>query len=289
MRKGNELKRRRIDYDEVRALGVLDRVRSVFDRRLLAARQGGGYPSSLPVFVVGMPRSGTTLVEQILASHPEVHGAGELPDLNRLVERLRNAAGAAFLYPEDAPALAAERLREFGETYVEGLRGRAPGATRVTDKMPGNFLLLGLIHLALPGASIIHVTRDPRDTCLSCYSKLFTAEQNFAYDLGELGRYYSKYSQLMAHWQDVLPEGRILSIRYEDVIADLEGEARRIISHCGLAWDERCLAFHKTERPVKTASATQVRRPIYRSAVGRWQLYEEHLGPLLAALGVSAR
>jgi tetratricopeptide (TPR) repeat protein len=285
MRAGNALKRERIAYDEARTLGLFDRICSTFDRRLLGANAETGHRSSLPVFVVGMPRSGTTLVEQILASHPAVHGAGELLDLNELVGQMHGPDGQAFRYPENVPTLAAGQFRDLGKTYVEGLQRRAPSAERVTDKMPANFLLLGLIHLALPGAHIIHVLRDPRDTCLSCYSKLFTAEQDFTYELGELGRYYRKYAELMAHWRKVLPPGRMLEIRYEDVIADLEGSARRIVDHCGLDWDRACIAFHETRRPVRTASASQVRRPIYRSSEGRWRAYENYLGPLLNALG----
>jgi hypothetical protein len=151
--------------------------------------------------------------------------------------------------------------------------------------MPSNYYFAGLIHLALPNAKIIHCMRDPLDTCVSCFSKLFSGEQNHTYDLAELGRYYRRYDRLMAHWRRVLPEGRILDIRYEDVVGDLETQARRIIAYCGLKWDKRCLDFHNTDRPVRTASATQVRRPIYNSAVGRWRLYEEELGPLLTALG----
>ncbi len=285
MREGNALKRGRIDYDEAGTLGVFDRIRSIFDRGLIEARSDVGYASSLPIFVVGMPRSGTTLVEQILASHPAVHGAGELADFNEQVVRMRGTGGGALRYPEDVPALTASRLRALGEAYVAGLRGRAPSAERVTDKMPANFMFLGLIHLALPGARIIHVVRDPRDTCLSCYSKLFTAEQDFSYDLGELGRYYRKYAELMDHWRAVLPAGRVLDIRYEDVVADLEGAARRLLDHCGLEWDPACIAFHQARRPVRTASASQVRRPIYRSSEGRWRAYRDHLGPLVAALG----
>jgi hypothetical protein len=137
----------------------------------------------------------------------------------------------------------------------------------------------------LPNAPIIHTVRDPVDTCISCFSKLFTAEQNHTYDLAELGRYYRRYARLMAHWHRVLPAGRILDVRYEDVVADLDGQAKRIIAHCGLEWDARCLSFHKTDRPVRTASATQVRQPIYTSAVGRSRVYEPFLGPLLAELG----
>jgi tetratricopeptide (TPR) repeat protein len=289
LRRGNALKRQRIAYDEVAVLGFFDRVRAIFDRTLLEARAESGCASSLPIFIVGMPRSGTTLVEQILASHPAVHGAGELRDLDLLVGELRVAHGNAFHYPEGTPSLKPEQLRGLGEAYVAGLRRRAPQAARVTDKMPGNFFYLGLVHLVLPRAPIIHVRRDPRDTCLSCYSKLFSAEQNFAYDLGELGRYYGQYAQLMAHWRDVLPEGRVLDIRYEEVVADLEGAARRIVEYCGLEWHPACLAFHEAQRPVRTASASQVRRPIYRTSEGRWRAYEKQLGPLLAALGDAFR
>jgi tetratricopeptide (TPR) repeat protein len=284
MHEGNALKRRRTGYDEARAFGYFDRIRSTFDRRLIEAR-ADGYHSPLPVFVLGMPRSGTTLIEQILASHPEVYGAGELADFSRMVDQMRDAGGNPVRYPEDIAAVTPGQLQEFGKTYVEGLRARAPGAKRVTDKMPGNFVFLGLIHLALPDARIIHVTRDPRDTCLSCYSKLFTAEQDFTYELGELGRYYRKYQQLMAHWRNVLPEGRVFEIRYEDVVDDLEASARRIVDHCGLDWHPACVAFHEAQRPVRTASASQVRRPIYRTSEGRWRAYREHLGPLFAALG----
>jgi tetratricopeptide (TPR) repeat protein len=282
MREGNALKREGLNYDETRTLESFDRIRSTFDPKLLA--KAAGFSSSLPVFVVGMPRSGTTLVEQILASHPAVHGAGELADFNWLVDQLPGTGGNAFRYPEDATALMADQLYSLGKAYVERQRQRAPGAKRITDKMPANFLFLGLIHLTLPEARIVHVLREPRDTCLSCYSKLFSAEQNYSYDLGELGRYYGKYAELMTHWRSVLPEGRVLEIRYEDVVADLEASARQIVDYCGLDWHPNCIAFHETRRPVRTASASQVRRPIYRTAEGRWRKYQDHLTPLLAGL-----
>jgi tetratricopeptide (TPR) repeat protein len=283
LREGAALKRARITYDEAETLGQFDRIGSTFDRRLLAKE--GGFSSPLPIFIVGMPRSGTTLIEQILASHPAVYGAGELADFNWLVDQLPGTGTNAFRYPEDAAALTGDQLHALGASYVERQRQRAPNAERVTDKMPANFLFLGMVHMALPDARIIHVLRDPRDTCLSCFSKLFTAEQNFTYELGELGRYYRKYAELMAHWREALPEGRMLEVRYEDVIADLEGSARRIVDYCGLDWHKDCIAFHEARRPIRTASASQVRRPIYRSSEGRWRAYQEHLGPLLAALG----
>jgi tetratricopeptide (TPR) repeat protein len=284
---GNALKRRQIAYDEPAILGALDRTREVFTPTLFRAWQHAGEPSQAPVFIVGMMRSGTTLIEQILASHPQVFGAGELRYLTGALKSLPAMAGKAF--PDAVPALASADFRELGARYLAELKRLAPDAARITDKMPGNFAFAGLIHLALPNAIIIHAVRDPVDTCVSCFSKLFTAEQGHTYDLGELGRYYRRYQALMAHWHAILPPGRILDVRYEDVVADLEGEARRIVAHCGLEWDARCLVFHETERPVRTASATQVRRPIYDSAVGRWRAHRAFLHPLLVELGIASR
>jgi hypothetical protein len=232
-----------------------------------------------------MPRSGTTLIEQILASHPDVHGAGELTDFSRLANQMLDAKGKPRRYPDDAAKLTGKELIALGKAYVARLRLLSPDAPRVTDKMPANFLYVGLIHLALPQARIIHVRRDPRDTCLSCYSKLFSAPQEFSYDLAELGRYYRQYDSLMTHWRKTLPRGRMLEVRYEDVIGDLETWARRIVKHCGLKWDPACIAFHEARRPVRTASASQVRQPIYRTSEGRWRKYGDDLQPLVTALG----
>jgi len=289
--KGTAAKRAAIVYDEAAALSLFDRLERTFTHELMRAKNGGGDPSPVPIFVLGMPRSGTTLVEQILASHPKVYGAGELKTLNDVVLTVRGPDGATLPYPEFVPSLDPAALKQIGARYVELLRELASrgghAGERVTDKMPSNYYFVGLIHLALPNARIIHTMRDPVDTCISCFSKLFSAEQNHTYDLGELGRYYRRYERLMAHWRRVLPEGRMLDVRYEDVVADLEGAARRIIDYCGLPWDDRCLSFHATARPVRTASATQVRQPIYTSAVGRWKVYEEFLGPLLKELQAS--
>jgi tetratricopeptide (TPR) repeat protein len=282
--RGNAGKRAMIAYDEAAAMALFDRIEATFTPELIAAKSGLGDPSRVPIFVLGMPRSGTTLVEQILASHTRVHGAGELKTFNEVVDTVHGPDGAVWPFPDFVPALEAASIRAIGAAYLARIRELVPGALHITDKMPSNFYFAGLIHLALPDARIIHVVRDPVDTCISCFSKLFTAEQNHTYDLGELGRYYRRYHGLMAHWRRVLPAGRILDVRYEDVVADLEGQARHIIAHCGLEWDPRCLAFHATERPVRTASATQVRRPIYRSAVGRWRVYQEFLDPLLTEL-----
>jgi len=283
--RGAAAKRATIDYDETATLALFDRIEQAFSPELIAAKRGGGDPSTMPIFVIGMPRSGTTLVEQILASHPHVHGAGELRTLNDVVLTVRGTDGDVAPFPEFVPAMEAGGLRALGGRYVALVRALAARRAHVTDKMPSNYYFAGLIHLALPNAKIIHTVRDPVDTCVSCFSKLFSAEQNHTYDLAELGRYYRRYARLMGHWHRVLPRGRILDVRYEGVVADLEGEARRIIAHCGLPWDARCLAFHETDRPVRTASATQVRQPVYSGAIGRWRVYEEFLGPLLGALG----
>ncbi|MBV9977276.1 MAG: tetratricopeptide repeat protein, partial [Hyphomicrobiales bacterium] len=280
MREGNALKRAQIVYDERAALAFFDRIRESFTAELLEANAGAGDASPLPVFILGMPRSGTTLVEQILASHPKVHGAGELALMSEIVASFGAGNGEPIAFPESAPSMTREDFAKLGREYVARLRKHSATALRITDKMPSNFCFIGLIHLALPHARIIHVTRDPLDTCLSCFSRLFSAEQNHTYDLAELGRHYRKYAELMAHWRAALPDGRMLELRYEDVIADLEGEARRMIAHCGLDWSEDCLAFHKNKRQVKTASASQVRRPIYKTAHGRSQAYRQFLSPL---------
>ncbi len=282
----NAGKRATISYDEQAALARFDRIETTFTSELIAAKSCGGDPSQRPIFILGMPRSGTTLVEQILASHPMVHGAGELETFREVVLAIRGPDGTTIPYPEFVPALDRSALMSIGARYLAAVNDRAPKGERVTDKMPSNYYFAGLIHLALPNARIIHTVRDPIDTCISCFSKLFSGAQNHTYDLGELGRYYKGYERLMAHWRRVLPLGQILDVRYEDVVADLETQARRIISYSGLPWNDRCLAFHETDRPVRTASATQVRQPIYKSAVGRWHDYEEFLGPLLTALGV---
>jgi hypothetical protein len=190
-------------------------------------------------------------------------------------------------YPEVIPLFTAEQFRNIGDRYLarlEAAAGTAPA--RITDKMPGNFSSIGLIHLALPNARIIHTVRDPVDTCLSCFSKLFSADQPFTYELGELGRYYRAYQALMDHWRRVLPEDVLLEVRYEDMVGDFERQARRIVDHCGLPWNDACLAFHETARPVRTASQAQVRQPLYNSSVGRWRPAPEILQPLLDGLGI---
>jgi len=273
---GNTLKRRQVDYQETQALELFARIRTVFDNSLLDRNQSMGCPSSAPVFVLGMARSGSTLVEQILAGHPQIHAAGELTILEKMEHRG---------FPESVANLDGPALRALGEAYISRLPNVASDIIRIVDKLPGNFLRIGLIRLILPNARIIHTMRDPIDTCLSCYSKLFTSGLSFTYDLAELGRYYRGYSELMAHWRSVLPPGVMLDVSYENVVDDLEGQARRLIHFCGLPWDDRCIAFHRTGRPVRTASAVQVRQPLFRSSLERWRNYEAWLSPLLDELG----
>jgi tetratricopeptide (TPR) repeat protein len=283
---GNTGKRREVDYDERRMFDLFGRIRDTFSVELLRTKAGAGDPSQAPVLIVGMPRSGTTLIEQILASHPKVFGADELHDLSHVIAAHCDLAPVPAAYPECIRDMPGEGLQRLGAAYAGRLRRRAPTAERITDKMPVNFLHLGLVHLALPNARIIHTRRDPVDTCWSCYARLFGGEQQFAYDLGELGRYYRRYETLMAHWRGILPPGTMFEIDYELVVDDLEQQARRIIAYCGLEWDDACLRFYETERPVRTSSAAQVRQPIYRSSIGRWRPYRQWLGPLLGELGI---
>jgi tetratricopeptide (TPR) repeat protein len=299
---GNAARRATINYNEKAVFDLFDLIESVFTSDLIKAKSGSGEQSKMPIFILGMPRSGTTLIEQIIASHPLVHGAGELPTFNEVVLTGRGLNGDIVPYPIYAPAVDDAALTAIGASYVAFGRKLASAASAasstntesskadaeyVTDKMPSNYYFAGLIHLALPNAKIIHSIRDPVDTCVSCFSKLFPPQHDFTCDLGELGRYYRRYERLMEHWRRVLPPGRILDVRYEDVVTDLEGQAQRIISHCGLPWDDRCLSFHETDRPVRTSSATQVRQPIYMNAIGRWRAYADHLQPLLTALGTA--
>jgi tetratricopeptide (TPR) repeat protein len=282
--KGNRLKRSSIQYDAGDGEKVAERVIKVFNKVFLDSRAGHGCPSDEPIFILGVPRSGTSLIEQILASHSHVFGAGELQEFRSFARRMRQTSNVGQGFPEAARNLGPKALRCFGDSYLTSLRRRAPEARRFTDKLPGNYLYIGLIRMVFPNARIIHSVRDPVDTCLACYRMSFQREMNFAYDLVDLGRFYRAYARLMRHWRDISP-GRILDVRYEDMVADQEHQTRRLLEFCGLPWEDGCLSFHKTDRPVLTASASQVRQPIYKSAVNRWKRYESHLAPLLKALG----
>jgi tetratricopeptide (TPR) repeat protein len=283
---GNRMKRATLAYDAAASEQWMEDIAAQFPAALLDRHPGAGDPSQTPIFVIGMPRSGTTLIEQILASHPLIHGAGELTHLQRSI-RQGLASNGLPPYPQAAAMLQADHLAQIGRDYGDRLTALAPGAARIVDKLPGNFLYAGLIHMILPGARILHCRRDPIDTCLSCYSKLFASEHEYSYDLAELGRFYNSYAMLSRHWRKMLPAAAYLEINYEAVVDDIESEARRLIEFCDLPWDAACLNFHATRRPVRTASMNQVRQPIYRGSVGRWEAYRPYLGPLLAALGRS--
>lgn len=282
---GCRIKRAKLFYDPANAARQFTGVMDIFDDATIAHLRGAGDPSGVPVFVLGMPRSGTTLTEQIIASHPDVHGAGELHDLLAVAERNLAGGSAQTNFPDNLRALDHKTLTAWGAEYVAGLQRRAPTAQRITDKMPANYFAVGLIHLMLPNAKIIHVNRNPVDTCLSCFTRLFNRKQEHTYDLAELGQYYVHYARLMDHWRKVLPAGTFLDVQYEDIVADQEAQARRLIEYCGLEWNDACLDFHNTKRSIRTASVTQVRQPIYTSSVERWRHYEKFLGPLLDALG----
>lgn len=250
----------------------------------LAGAGAWGTASELPVLVVGMPRSGTTLVEQILASHPAVAGAGELPDLNLAARALMVENPRRDLADWD-PASA----RRHAAAYLDRLTRLGGAASRVVDKMPDNVFVLGIAAAMFPGARFILCRRDLRDVCLSCFFQHFVEGNSFSNDLADCGRRAREVDRLMTHWEAVLGQPhlarRVFVARYEAIVADLEGEARRLIAFLGLPWDPACLAFHRTVRPVLTASSWQVRQPLYRSAVGRWRCYQRHLAPLLEALG----
>lgn len=281
---GNNLKKPAIPYDPASFTSYVDRVIAVFTPELFASKRDFGDPSDLPVFVLGMPRSGTSLTEQILASHPDVHGAGELDYMRRITHQLPDWIGVGEPYPQCIPHLQSDLAAKIAREHVERLRTHSETALRIVDKMPNNFLRVGVIALLFPKARVIHCARDPLDTCLSCYFQEFAHGQPFTYRLDHLGRYYRDYERLMAHWRAVLPNF-LLDVPYEALIADQEGWSRKLVDFLGLPWDEQCLAFHKNDRLVRTASFWQVRQPIYTSSVARWRHYEKHLAPLMEALG----
>lgn len=268
--RANELARRAsAPHDRAELTRIVDEIVCSYDEGWFRRMRPSGSASERPVFVVGMPRSGTTLVEQILASHPAVFGAGELV--------FWTSAAAACSHN---PGSIAAELRTLTESYLQILDEASPDAFRVVDKMPTNFVRLGLIHAALPNARIIHMQRNPLDTCLSIYFQHFEAAAAYATDLGDLAHYFAEYSRVMQHWRLTLPHA-ILEVPYEGLVDDLELWTRRMLEFIGVPWDMRCLAFHRTERKVITASQWQVRQQITRSSVGRWRNYEKHLRPLM--------
>jgi tetratricopeptide (TPR) repeat protein len=284
--RGEGLRRKGRVYDPSQTEAQTDDLIQTFDKDFFARAAGPGSDSEVSILVVGMPRSGTTLVEQILASHSGVFGAGELRDLGLIASDLLATAAtraASGTSPTTTLASAPDLLGQGAGRYLARLRELAPGAGRVVDKMPGNFLRLGLVALLLPRTHIVHCRRHPMDTGLSCFMQSFSQDMPWAWDLASIGHYYRQYERVMEHWRQVLPLP-IHDVVYETMVENTEQEARALVAHCGLEWEAACLDFHNTERPVQTASASQVRQPIYKGSVGRWRDYERHLEPLRRAL-----
>ena len=282
---GGKLKRTQLHYDEAETARFFHGIAKAFPAELFQNRPYEGHPTDRLVFIVGMPRSGSTLVEQILASHPDVYGAGEVKYLSRALGSFRDRFPMFPGYPDTIAKMTGPHYEILANSYINDFLPPAGNALRATDKLLTNYYFVGLINILFPNAKIINTLRDPVDTCLSGFTKLFKDDMPHSYDLGELGRYYRLYAELMRHWQAVLPEGVMTSVVYEDVVADTEGAARKLVDFIGLPWNDACLSFHKSDRPVKTASVAQVRKPIYKSSVERWRKYGPGLQPLVDALG----
>jgi hypothetical protein len=284
---GNRLRRSVIAYD---ADAVTERVRqskALFTSEFIGSRGGSGSPAPDPIFIVGLPRAGSTLLEQILSSHTAVEGTMELPDIGAIARDLdgRREDGDAPAYPGILATLDGDQLRALGERYLDSTRvQRRTDAPYFIDKNPANWMHVGLIHLILPNAKVIDARRHPMSCCFSVFKQHFARGNRFSYDLGELGRYYRDYIELMAHIDHVLP-GRVHRAIYEHVVENTEAETRRLLDHCGLPFEQGCLRFYENERAVRTASSEQVRRPIYRDALRQWTHYQPWLGPLEQALG----
>ena len=280
--RGNEKRREDEVYDPVETEVATDLQIKVFDQQFIQGHEGHGDADSSPIFIIGLPRSGSTLIEQILASHSQVEGTHELSDLGRVVRSIPKS-GRMVRYPENLPGLKPHLWSKFGKEYLQRTMQFRDGAPRFIDKNPNNFVYVGLIHLILPNAKIINARRGPMDSCFGSYKQLFAKGQPFSYDLTEIGEYYLQYQRLMDHWHGILP-GVVLDVQYEDVVADLETQVKRILDYCDLPFEQACMDFHQNARAVKTASSEQVRQPIYSSSVDLWKNYEENLGELIEVL-----
>jgi tetratricopeptide (TPR) repeat protein len=287
LEKGNELKRIQSGYTPDVMQAELEAQKAVCTSDLFEKQGGMGHCAPDPIFIVGLPRAGSTLIEQILASHSQIDGTLELPNILSLAHRLRGKKRSnsdAVAYPANLNALTGEELAQMGRDFIDETRLHRQGAPFFTDKMPNNFRHIGLIHLILPNAKIIDARRDPMDCCFSGFKQLFAQGQEFTYGLEEIGRYYADYVALMEHWHAVLP-GKILHVQHEDVLDDLETQVARMLDYLGLPFEQACLDFHTTERAVRTASSAQVRQPLNRKGVGAWRPFEPYLNPLKKALG----
>ena len=283
---GNTIKERLSGYDADTIENYVRRMKAACPREVFSAAEGTGCQSPDPIFVVGLPRSGSTLLEQILASHSQVEGTKELIQILAIARRLggNRKKAESSLYPDNLSQLEAARLQELGQEYIERTRIQRGSAPFFVDKMPNNFLHIGLIALILPNAKIIDARRHPMAACFSGFTQLFARGQSFTYGLKNMGRYYRDYVELMDHWDEVLP-GKVLRVQYEEMVTDTENQVRRMLAHCELEFEQNCLQFHRTERAVRTASSEQVRQPIYSGAMEHWRNFEPHLDELKEALG----
>lgn len=285
-RRANRIRQKSISYHDARHESRLQSMLELFSADQIEALQALGSDSDLPVFIVGMPRSGTTLTEQIISAHPQAHGAGELAYFASVVKGLPQLLKTLEEFPRCIKAMTNQAAEQITTSYLGLLRRHSDSALRVSDKMPGNFWRLGLIAGLLPHATIIHCQRDPLDVCLSIYFQSFAEVKahSYAWDLADIAHYYNLYRRLMQHWHAVMP-GRILDMDYDALVEDPEPHARRLLEHCGLEWDPACLEFHKARREVRTASNWQVRQPLYKTSKRRWEHYREYLGEVMEILG----
>ena len=282
--KGNENRRSREHYDPVQTIDSHDEFIETFDAALFEDHVGVGCDSNAPIFIIGLPRSGSTLIEQILASHPDVEGTHELPELARVGRSIGLRREDGLTYPRAIRDVSNDKFRELGEDYLRRTeRHRDLKLPRFTDKMPNNFIHVGLINLILPNAKIIDARRHPLDSCLGSFKQLFARGASNTYSLFEIGEFYLEYVRMMDHWDNMLP-GKVLRVQYEDNVADLDTQVRRILDYCELPFNEACLRFYESDRAVKTASSEQVRQPIYSSSLHLWRRYEAHLDPLIEVL-----
>ena len=275
---GNQRQRPLVSHDPLVLEDRYDAILATFSGEFLRSREGQGLEAADPIFIVGLHRSGSTLIEQILASHSQVEGTAELPDLGQVAASVGRYRPDNVAFPEATRDLRPKDWRAYGKQYIEETRRhRQSDKPRFTDKMPNNFPLIGFLHLMLPNARIIDARRHPLDSLLGNYKQLYGGGPDYSYDMEELADYYRQYDRIMRHWNEVLP-GKVLTVHYEDTVLDLESQVRRILHHCGLPFEESCLHFYRNERAVKTASSEQVRRPIYTEALGVWRRYDQHLG-----------
>ncbi len=284
-KRGNAIRAKEHSYDHKKSRLNASRVMKTCTEEFFAARSGGGCPARDPIFIVGLPRSGSTLLEQILASHSMVEGTAELPDIIAIARKLGGCKrdNPDTLYPKILADISPQKCHELGESYLASTQVQRHSEPFFIDKMPNNFLHIGLIHLILPNAKIIDARRHPMAGCFSAYKQLFAQGQSFTYTLSDVGQYYHNYANVMNHWDKVLP-GRVLRVQYEEMVAAPETQIRRLLNYCELSFEEQCLKFHETERAVRTPSSEQVRQPIYTGSLKQWRHFEAHLDPLKKAL-----